>query len=55
MTPYPFTLAITALLIASSAHAEVPRGDDVDEIASHCGIGPFPQTTKAAHYNTICH
>jgi hypothetical protein len=49
-------LALGAALLATSAYADipVPRADNIDALASNCGIGPFEQTTKAGQYNPYC-
>ena len=32
----------------------VPRGYEIQVQAGNCGIGPFPQTSKAGIYNDYC-
>lgn len=47
----------TATVNASASTSKVggpPRGADVGTLAGGCGIGPFPQTTKAGQYNALC-
>ena len=49
-------VAAAGLTLTLSAQADQgpPRGPDVDPIAGNCAMGPFPQTTKAGWYNSIC-
>ncbi len=36
------------------AEKDLPRGFDIDPLVANCSIGPFPQTTKAGQYNSLC-
>ena len=46
--------AIGLASLSSTANAEVPRGMDIDPLASNCRIAKFPQTSKAGAYNNLC-
>jgi len=45
---------VAASLSPYAGAAGVPRGADVNELAANCGIGRFPQMSKAGGYNVLC-
>lgn len=51
-------MGLGTTLLASNLSAkpfELPRGIEIEPIAGNCPIGEIPRTSKAGHYNSICH
>lgn len=48
------TVAVAFGLSSVAGAANPPRGHEVRPLAGNCGVGAFPQTTKAGEYNVLC-
>lgn len=57
MNKSSLTLSLATIFLGAQAYADptpLPRGEEILDMAGNCKIGPFEQTSKAGHYNSLC-